>query len=137
MNYSKKSYSSGVTLIEILIVVAILFVLFGVLLPKPFVGVFPFGPKETVTAKVERLYVDYANNGETSSSHYMVGTDAGVFECDNSFWLGLWDADERYSRLKEGETYTFVVKGRKVTNFLFQEYPGIVEIRKVVTEVEL
>lgn len=124
---------SAFTLIEALTLIAILAIvvfLIGTLLVYPVLGMFPFGPEKTVTAKVERLYVDYSGGKNSSSSHYMVGTDQGVFECDNSLWLWIWDADERYSSMKQGETYRLRVKGKKVLNMLFQEYPGIVSVEK-------
>lgn len=127
-------HRSGVSLIGLLAVITILAIfllLVGACFSGPVIGVFPFGPEKTVTAKVERLYVDYSGGKESSSSHYMVGTDQGVFEVDNSMWLWIWDADERYASLKAGETYRLRVKGRKVLNFFFQQYPGIVSVEKV------
>jgi hypothetical protein len=91
-------------------------------------GIFPFGPLSTREVAVERLYVDY---GENKSSSYMVGTSEGVFEVKNSFWLWMWDADDRYSQLKEGEKYRIQVKGNKVVGFLFQEYPVVIHIEKI------
>lgn len=118
------------SLTEILVVLSIVGIVLCLILGGPLLGTFPFGPSRTVIAKVERLYVDYSGGKDSSSSHYMVGTDQGVFECDNSLWLGLWDADERYASLKQGDTYELKVKGRKVINFFIQEYPGIVEVKK-------
>lgn len=122
---------SAFTLIEVLVVLfvaAIGISLFACLFSYPILGLFPFGPEKTVTAKVERLYVD--NLGESGSA-YMVGTDQGVFEVSNSLWIWLWDADERYSKLKQGESYALTVNGRKVLNMLFQEYPGIIAVEKL------
>lgn len=42
-----------------------------------------------MTCKVERLYVDFSGTKDSSKSHYMVGTDQGVFEVDNSIWLWM------------------------------------------------
>ena len=91
----------------------------------PLLGCFPWGPTREVTATVTRLYVD--NNGDAGSS-YMVGTDAGVFEVDNSLWLWKWNADHRYSQLKEGQKYRLTVKGNEVVGFLFQSYGGIIAV---------
>lgn len=110
--------------IEVMVGIAILFVatfLIVLTLSYPVFGLFPFGPEETIVAKVERLYVD-------SRSYYMVGTYQGVFEVNNSTWLWMWDANERYANIKEGGTYKFRVKGRKMLNILFQEYPGIISV---------
>jgi len=129
----KTTNIAAFTLIEALVTFSVigilLLVAFG-LISGPVLGLFPFGPEKTVTAKVERLYVDYSGGKDSSKSHYMVGTDQGVFEVDNSLWLWIWDADERYSTLKQGETYNLRVKGNKMLNFLFQEYPGVVSIEK-------
>jgi hypothetical protein len=93
------------------------------IIPGCWIGAGGWGPVNTVDATVNRLYVDAA--GESGSS-YMVGTDKGVFEVDNGFLLGLWNADELYAQLQPGKTYRFTTKGNKRTNFFFQYYPYIV-----------
>lgn len=87
-------------------------------------NVAPFGPEITQQVKIERLYVDVS--GE--SSHYMVGTDKGVFEVNNSMWLGIWNADETYSKLQTGNTYTVTTKGEKILDWWIQQYPLITKI---------
>lgn len=94
-------------------------------------GVDGFGPVVTQTATVERLYVD--NGG---SSHYMVGTDKGVFEVSNGWLLGLWNADELYAKLEAGETYTITTKGNKVVGWFFQQYPYIIEVKPAEKKAE-
>lgn len=103
------------------------FVLFG----NPILGLYPFGPKRSLVIKVERLYVDYSGGKDTPNSHYMVGTDQGVFECGNSWWLGIWNSDEIYSSLKQGESYRIDVKGRKMLNMIVQKFPGIIAVQPV------
>lgn len=127
------SQCSAFTLVEALTLLAILGIvaaLVGAAIAYPAIGIFPFGPEKTITAKVERLYVDYSGGKDSSSSHYMVGTDQGVFEVNNSMWLWMWDADERYASMKQGETYRLRVKGKKVLNMLFQEYPGVISVER-------
>jgi hypothetical protein len=91
-------------------------------------GIFPFGPQQDLQAKVQRLYVDVSGSKDSTSSHYMVGTDKGVFEVSNSLWLWIWDADKRYSQLQTDKEYKLQVKGNEVVNFLFQEYPVITSV---------
>lgn len=87
-------------------------------------GVRGFGPEYVNTVTVQRLYVDGG-----SSSHYIVGTDKGVYEIDNIlFPIQLFNCDELYSKLEVGKTYKVKVKGNKVTNWLVQQYPYIIEI---------
>lgn len=93
----------------------------------PIYGLFPFGPVKTVEVKVERLYVDHSNNG----SDYMVGTDKGVFECDDSYINGIFNADEIYSNLKEGKRYLLTVRGRKLTNMIWKEYPNVLAVKSI------
>ena len=126
---TNKNTKLGMTLVEILVVVAIIGILFSTVFCRPFLGVFPFGPEKVVEAKVERLYVDYG--GGEGSSYYMVGTDQGVFEVDNSIWLGIYDADETYSKLKEGKSYFLRTKGNKVIGMFFQEYPVIIMVAEI------
>jgi len=87
-------------------------------------GVRGFGPEYVNTVTVQRLYVDGG-----SSSHYIVGTDKGVYEIDNIlFPIQLFNCDELYSKLEVGKTYKVKVKGNKVTNWFVQQYPYIIEI---------
>lgn len=96
---------------------------------RPLVGVFPFGPESTLNVNVTRLYVDVSGSGEDKESHYMVGTDQGVFEVDNSLWLWIWNSDEIYAQLQQGSNYTINIKGRKVVNWFYQEYPYITSVK--------
>lgn len=89
-------------------------------------GVKGFGPVDTKEVTIQRLYVDGGK-----SSHYMVGTDQGVYEVDNILWpVQVFNSDELYSQLEVGKTYTVKIKGNKVINWLVQEYPYIIEIQK-------
>lgn len=97
----------------------------------PILGIGGFGPVDTVQATVARCYVDVSGSGDNRASHYMVGTDKGIFEVDNGVFLRLWNADELYGSLVAGKTYVFTTKGRKVVNFFFQEYPYIIAAREV------
>jgi hypothetical protein len=98
---------------------------------KVALGIGGFGPTNEHTVTVQRLYVDYSGSGDSQSSHYMVGTDNGVYEVDNGILLGLWNADELYSRLHEGKTYEITTKGNRVVNILYQKYPYIVAVKEL------
>lgn len=86
-----------------------------------------FGPERTQNVVVKRLYVD--SGTKESGSHYMVGTDKGVFEVDNGILLGMWNADEIYAQMEQGKSYTIRTKGNRVVGFMFQYYPYIVEVK--------
>ncbi len=89
-------------------------------------GVRGFGPEDINQVKINRLYVDGG-----SSSHYMVGTDKGVYEISNHLIpIQLFNCDELYSKLEVGKTYTVKLKGNKVTNWFMQQYPYIIEIKE-------
>lgn len=94
------------------------------------IGIGGCGPRQEHTVLIERLYVDTAG-GELGGSHYMVVTDAGVFEVDNGLLLGLWNSDELYSSLKEGHMYRITTCGKKRVNALMQYYPYIVSATPV------
>jgi hypothetical protein len=88
-------------------------------------GVDGFGPIKEHTITVERLYVDGGKQ-----SHYMVGTDKGVFEVQNHLIpIQIFNSDELYSKLEVGKTYNVTVKGNKVLNWFMQQYPYIIEIK--------
>ena len=88
-------------------------------------GVNGFGPEYVNNVTVQRLYVDGGK-----ASHYMVGTDKGVYEISNHLIpIQLFNCDELYSKLEVGKTYTVKLKGNKVTNWLMQQYPYIIEVR--------
>lgn len=94
-----------------------------------FMGAYPFGPQRVVEdAKVQRAYIDYSGDKDSQQSHYMIGTDKGVFEVDNSTWLWIWNADEIYSQVEEGKVYDFHIKGNKIINPFFQIYPGVTKV---------
>lgn len=116
------------TKIELFIIGSIIILITGIPLIKISAGVYPFGPEKNIReATVERLYVDRSSE----SSHYMIGTDKGVFECDNSVILQIFNADEIYSSLQEGQTYNLTVKGNKFVNFFAQNYPHITKVEKI------
>lgn len=92
-------------------------------------GVGAWGPTRTWEVTVNRLYVDYSGSDENRQSHYMVGTDQGVFECDNGWLLGVWNADELYSRLVAGRRYRITTEGNRVVGIFFQEYPYITSVQ--------
>jgi hypothetical protein len=98
------------------------------------VGTGAFGPSSTVySATVNRTYVDISKSGDTAESHYMVATDKGVFEVDNSILMNIYNADEIYGKIREGHTYNFGVQGKKYANIFLQEYPYIKWVEAVAT----
>lgn len=114
------------TLIEVLIVFAILAILAALILTQ-LGGCGTGGLGEKAFHKdvlIQRLYVD----GNKEDSHYMVGTDKGVFEVDNGPMLGIWNADKLYSQLVVGKRYNLTTKGKEYVNWFMQEYPYIIAV---------
>jgi len=128
----KRNRGIGSISLPVVVVLVVSIVIGLLLFLRPVLGIYPFGPREQVTATVDRVYVDYSGTGDSQESSYMVATDHGVFEVDNSLWLGIWNADKTYGKIKEGHTYRFEVKGREVLNLFFQEYPGITTASEVL-----
>jgi len=90
-------------------------------------GVNGFGPVQEQVITIERLYVDGGKY-----SHYMIGTDKGVYEVSNfTFPIQIWNSDEIYSNLQVGKTYYIKTKGNKTLNWYFQEYPYIIEVKEI------
>jgi prepilin-type N-terminal cleavage/methylation domain-containing protein len=117
--------NKGFTFIELLIVVAILFIIFALC---PFgCGVGGCGPRNTVETTVISKHIDHSKD----ESHYMVITEAGGFEVDNGFLLGVSNADEIYGRMKEGRQYRITTKGKRWVNFAFQHYPYIIKVEEM------
>lgn len=94
-------------------------------------GVGAFGPKNTEIITITRCYVDISGSGKKSQSHYMVGTDKGTFEVNNGLMLGVWNADDIYSKLREGKRYEITTKGNRVVNIFMQEYPYIIGAKEL------
>ena len=117
------------------IIVVVLFVV-GLFCIDPVLGIYPYGPERTVVTDVTRTYVDVSGGKESTKSHYMVATDAGVFEIDNSLWLGFFTADELYGKIKAGQSYRFTTKGNKVVGFWCQEYPYIISAVPIESQKE-
>lgn len=103
-----------------------------VVVARPLIlGIGGAGPEHSVETTVTRLYVDHSGSGEHAQSHYMVGTEDGVFEVDNGILLGCWNADEIFARLREGRRYQLRTKGNRVVGYFYQEYPYIIAAREV------
>lgn len=129
-----KNNKSAFTLIEVMIVLVIVSLLLAMLFPVGYriaKGAGSFGPTRSEEITVTRLYVDYSGGKYSQSSHYMVGTDKGVFEVNNGLFLGLWNADELYSKLKEGQRYRITTEGNKVVGFWLQSYPYITAVDSI------
>lgn len=126
---NSKRGSDSISTIFALMIVMVLLV--GVFMLNLFWGVGVFGPTVTHDCTVNRLYVDYSGSGDNKESNYMVGTSDGVFECDNSWLLWLWNADEMYSALEQGKQYRITTVGNKVTGWFFQEYPYVTKVERV------
>jgi len=125
MSYYRNTNRSGDAFCVLAVV--LVFFLIAAFIAMPFIlGTGGCGPERAFEATVTRLYVDHSGSGKNSSSHYMVGTDAGVFEVDNGWMLGVWNADEIYASLREGRRYKLKTKGNKVVGWFFQDYPYIV-----------
>jgi len=120
-NRSRNSYTGTIVGSFVLILVATMLFGFNIL-----VGIYPFGPTKQVTATISRTYVDTLPDG--GGSAYMVATDVGVYEVEDSFITGIYNSDEIFSKLVQGKTYTLTVKGRRMANILCQEYPGIIKV---------
>jgi hypothetical protein len=125
---------SAFTYVEVFICLTILAIIAAAFVPlfiRVTGGAGIFGPTRTVEVKVGRMYVDYSGSGDSRSSHYMVGTDQGVYEVDNGLFLGVWNADELYAKLKEGGRYRVTTEGNKVVGFWTQSYPYITAVETI------
>jgi outer membrane phospholipase A len=73
-------------------------------------------------------HVDIQKSSDSSSSHYMVATNMGIFEVDNGIMLDVWNSDEIYGALEVGKTYTITTKGERVVGMFFQSYPYVIKV---------
>jgi len=89
-----------------------------------------WGPTRTQEVLVQRLYVD-SGGGKNGNSHYMVGTDKGVFEVDNGVLLWQWNSDELYAQMKEGKRYRLRTEGNKIVGFFLQQYPYVTAVEEL------
>lgn len=121
----------GMTVIEFLSIFGIIFIIIIFPLLNIIYGVGGFGPQRTVIATVNTKHVDSGEN-----SHYMITTDAGVFEVDNGFMLGVWNSDEIYGSIQDRKKYKFTTKGNKVIGMFFQEYPYIIKCEEIIEPLE-
>lgn len=111
----------------------IVILVLGLLIGRPFIfGIGGCGPTnvvQNVTVTDKKIDVEGGGRDKKVESHYMVYTDAGVYEVDNGIMLGMWNADEVYAKLIVGKTYTLTTKGNRVVNFFYQEYPYITNVQ--------
>lgn len=90
-------------------------------------GTYVWGPTRTHEVVINTLYVDRGSE----SSHYMVGTDKGTFEIDNGLLIGMWNADELYSKLSVGKRYRIVAEGNKFVGMFWQYYPYVTDVKQL------
>lgn len=104
-------------------ILALLFVFLvaDLIVPSCVMGVGAFGPTNVIDATVISTHVD-------AGSNFMVNTDKGTFEVQNSLFLGITNADEIFGGIEKGKRYTFTTKGNKVVGYFFQEYPYVVKV---------
>jgi hypothetical protein len=94
-----------------------------------YLGVGGWGPTRVQDVTVTKCWVDYSKDSDgVMQSHYMVGTDQGVFEVANGWLLGMCNADVVYGKLEVGKRYTIKTKGNQHVNFAMQYYPYIVKV---------
>ena len=110
---------------------ALVLLIAGIFSLSPILGLYPFGPESTEVVTVNRLYVDVSGSKDSTKSSYMVATDKGVFEMNNSLWLWVFNIDEIYGQLEAGKKYEVTVKGNKLVNLLFQVYPHILTVKEL------
>jgi hypothetical protein len=120
------------TFLTVLFVFLFVIIIMTVVSMPLWLGVRGFGPIKTEVVTIERTYVDYSGSTKGGpESHYMVVTNKGIFEVDNGWILGMWNADEVYGKIIPKYTYQITTKGNRVVNFLYQEYPYIIKAERV------
>ena len=120
------------TLLVVIVIVALVAAIIAIPMSH---GIGYWGPERTWTATVTDKWIDTESDGDGGrQSHYMVSTDKGVFECDNSLLLGIWNADEIYGQLDEDKTYTIKTRGNGCKRWYIQEYPYVISVEEVPDE---
>jgi len=104
--------------------------LFGFVIPS-IIGIGGFGPTEILDVTVSRAYVDVGGTKDNPESYYVVVTDKGSFEVDNGILLGIWNADDLFGQLKEGQKYRITTKGKRYQNWFMQELPYIIKVESI------
>lgn len=90
-------------------------------------GVGVWGPENHWEVTVTNTYVDHSKD----ESHYMVATDTGVFEVQNSLAMAVSNADELFGQIQKGKRYRLTTRGNKVVNYARQEYPYITAVESL------
>jgi hypothetical protein len=78
------------------------------------------GTERTVTATITKTWVQQTKDG----SQYMIGTNKGVFEDDDSLFYLKFSSSDYYNNMQVGKTYTFDVTGWRIP--ILSAWPNIV-----------
>lgn len=114
--------------IHIIVGTVLVLIVLGIcILPRLVLGIGGLGPKSSIQCTVQKTYIDHSQEG----SSYIVMTDAGPFEVDNSFFLWKFDADTTFGNIKEGHKYTLDVSGKRYQNFFMQDFPLIIKAQEI------
>jgi len=103
--------------------------LFGIILTISIVGtVFYYQTEEIVTITVMDKERIVESDGESTTSKYLIFTEAETFENTDLLFKGKFNSSDIQGQLQEGETYTVEVIGWRVP--FASMYRNIVEIQE-------
>lgn len=93
-------------------------------------GAIAYSTKDSVTFTVKNKESIVENN----SSKYLIYTNKGVFENEDSLWYLKFDSSDLYNELEKGKTYEADVYGFRVP--ILSLYKNIVDVREYVSPVK-
>lgn len=107
---------------NIIVNIGILFIAVSLLFIFPLVIYLEYRNKEIITVTV----IDKERVTTKQSSKYLIFTENEVFKNVDMLFVGKWNSSDIYGKIKEGNTYTFEVRGTRI--HLLSSYRNIVKI---------
>ena len=133
-----KGFTKGFTVIELLVVLAIIAILFSI-----FVPIFMASRDKAAGAgsgsDIAIITVDHRERvsqgyGETLASKYLIFTKEGeVFEDTDNLFLGKFNSSDIYGQIREGHTYRVRTSGYRMPALSY--YRNIVSVEGEVAQV--
>jgi competence protein ComGC len=133
MNFNYDRRRSGATLIEVLVIVAIIAILIGVLLSV--VGRNDYGKntEKTGTYVCVKTYTVNVNENKSSKRVDLRPVNGGpveTFECDDSWRAGISNSATLYAQFEAGRTYTVTSRGVRTEGW-WATFPLVVSVSEV------
>ena len=86
--------------------------------------------RREVTLTIDKMWAKSV--GDEGQKYLFSDTEGNVYEISDEWRLLLWDASNRWAKMREGKTYRVILYGRRW--YWLSWYPNAVEFEEVLGE---